>query len=301
MVLTRLQQKQLEEESKRENLIEINPVSEQDIGRAIDVRTNENLSAQQSLSSGMAQKSLTMHISKQLDQLPLFSGKLNENVIKWLNGITNELNVMKYDDDQKLSVIQTYLMDDARKWFINNSARLGTWPSFCEAIVKTFSSSFAKEVAINQVSQRRQGLNETVMHYYSEMMELFYIMDHQMSDSLKVSYLKTGLKLSLKKEVSRKNRDTPAEFLKIAQEEESLDYAIDTEAQNLQLSSINEKQITNNLTIMRSPSPLQNCHCALYTKARFQNDTANNYTKTPITHQEYQIQHYPDQQQHQNY
>ena len=82
------------------------------------------------------------------------------------------------------------------------------------------------------MAQRNQGFDETVMHYYNELMELFDVMDNDMNDLLKVSYLKHGLKLSLKKEVSRKNPQTPAEFIKAAQEEETLDHSIAASMQN---------------------------------------------------------------------
>ncbi|CAF1616102.1 unnamed protein product [Didymodactylos carnosus] len=227
-----------------------------------------------------------------LDPLPTFSGKLTENVPKWLKDITNELNLVKFDDSQKLGIIQTYLVDDARKWFTNNMRTLETWSEFNEAIEKTYSSTFAKEVAISQLGQRRQGLDETVMHYYNDMMELFEVMDDRMSDSLKVSYLKSGLKLSLKKEVRRKNPPTPSEFIKAAQEEESLDYSMAASMHNMEIQNNETKRITTT-TMINSTLIHQNYHYTSYPQHQFQNDGKNYYARTTSSikqHLPYQYQ-----------
>ncbi|CAF1521775.1 unnamed protein product [Didymodactylos carnosus] len=205
MVVTRSQQHALDDQKRQQYLEEVKRLGDIEIEQLTEI-----LIVRRPLQFGMAEKTLASRISKQLDQLPIFSGKLNENVTKWLKDVTNELNLVKFDDSQKLGVIQTYLADDARKWFINNMRTLDTWSEFNEAIQRTYASTFANEVAISQLGQRHQGFDETVMHYYNDMMELFDVIDNRMSDSLKVSYLKSGLKLSLKKEVSRKNPQTPS-------------------------------------------------------------------------------------------
>lgn len=78
----------------------------------------------------MSGKLINTLLSGSVEKWPKFCGKNNENVSKWLKDITNELNLVKLTDEQKLSVIQTSLVDDARKWFINNMSSMTIWNSF---------------------------------------------------------------------------------------------------------------------------------------------------------------------------
>lgn len=172
----------------------------------------------------METKLINTILSNDLDKWPKFSGKRDENVNKWVTDITHELNMVKLSDGQKRSVIQTFLLDDARRWFINNMVDMPDWDSFVTSIQKTFSSTWLQELAIQKVGSRQQGGAETILHYYNEMMELFDTIDFKMADNLKVIYLTTGLKSSIKKEVLRRNPKTPVEFLDTAQAEEKLDF-----------------------------------------------------------------------------
>jgi hypothetical protein len=94
-------------------------------------------------------------------------------------------------------------------------------------------------VAVKKVGTRQQGMNETVLHYHNEMMELFDMIDITMADPLKVIYLKTGLKLSLKKEVLRRNPKTAAEFLVVVQAEEQLDSSISVQMDEKESADVN--------------------------------------------------------------
>lgn len=46
--------------------------------------------------------------------------KNNENVVKWITKISNELKVFKLSDNQKLLMIPSVLTDDARQWYVTN-------------------------------------------------------------------------------------------------------------------------------------------------------------------------------------
>ena len=192
-----------------------------------------------SIACKMSEKFISTILSKNIDKLPKFAGKPDENVNKWLTEITNELNVAKLNDDQKRLVIHIFLLEDARKWFINNMNDIPDWSSFINRTQKAFSSAWLQEVAIKKVGARQQGLNETVMHYHNEMMELFDMIDINMDDHLKVIYLNTGLKLSLKKEVLRRKPKTAAEFLEIPQAEEQLDSSISVQMDDKEIGDAN--------------------------------------------------------------
>lgn len=73
------------------------------------------------------------------------------------------------------------------------------WLDFVSQIRQTFSSPLHREVVLKQVGNRVQGVTETVLHYFNDMMEIFDIIDVDMIDQYKVAYLKTGVQISLKK------------------------------------------------------------------------------------------------------
>ncbi|CAF4647930.1 unnamed protein product, partial [Didymodactylos carnosus] len=173
-------QSQVSEEFKRLSVIEIEQINNPTEQRHIVYRP---------ISFIMTEKLINTILSNNLEKLPKFGGKRNENVKKWLLDITNELNLVNLDDRQKLSVIQTFLLDDARRWFTNNMAMITEWSIFAIQIQKTFSSPIHQELAIKKIGARQQGLDETILHYYNDMMELFDTMDTDMNEQLKVAYL----------------------------------------------------------------------------------------------------------------
>ncbi|CAF2987570.1 unnamed protein product [Rotaria sp. Silwood2] len=165
MVITRSQQRKIDEQNQRQCSEEVDPLDNIESKAISKILPTEVSLNPQAIPFEMTDKLLISRISKQLDQWPTFGGKLTENVIKWLKDITNELDVVKFDDSQKLSVIQTSLIDDARKWFISNMEKIKTSSEFNEAIKQSFSSTFAKEATLSKVAQRSQDVGETVMHY----------------------------------------------------------------------------------------------------------------------------------------
>ncbi|CAF4955322.1 unnamed protein product [Rotaria sp. Silwood1] len=237
MVQTRQQLKRKEEFDQLEFDKEFQRLAGIEIEQTTDIQHYEHIIYCPILFT-MTEKLINTIVSHNLDKLPKFSGKSNENVTKWLRDITNELNMVKLNDQQKYSVIQTFLVDDARRWFINNMSTINDWSTFSIEIHKTFSSIMHHELALKKVGSRHQDCDETVLHYYNDMIELFDMIDLNMNDHYKVSYLKAGLKTSLKKEVIRRDPKTAVQFLELAQAEEKLDLSLNIEMNNLQFSHI---------------------------------------------------------------
>ena len=98
------------------------------------------------------------------------------------------------------------------------------WHIFVTGIQKAFSSKWLQEAAIKNIGSRQQGMAETILRYYTDMIELFATIDLKMTDNMKVIYLTTGVKSSIKKEILCQAPKTPAEFLEVAQAEEKLDF-----------------------------------------------------------------------------
>ncbi|CAF1612929.1 unnamed protein product [Didymodactylos carnosus] len=133
----------------------------------------------------MANKIVQTLLAKKLEEAPKFEGKSDENVLKWLKNIGNAFKLAKLDDSTNLALIANYLGGEAE-------------------IAKTYSSPAAQQLAAQQLQNRKQGLQESVMHYYNDIHELCEAMDNQMTDQSKLIYLSQGLKLSLHKEVAQK-------------------------------------------------------------------------------------------------
>jgi hypothetical protein len=238
MVKTRQQVLEQEQANQKQVSQELERLS------AIEIEQTNNLQEQQhivyqSILSTMADKINKTIAANTVEKLPKFSGRSDENVKKWVIVITNEFNLIQFDDKQKFALIHVILLDDARRWFINNMCDIKDWSTFVIQIQETFESTIHQELAIRKVGSRQQGISETVMQYYNDMVELFDMIDSDMNDELKVAYLKTGIKVSLKKDVMRKDPKNPVQFLKVAQEEEKLDSSIFIQTDDTHQSTIN--------------------------------------------------------------
>ncbi|CAF3793711.1 unnamed protein product [Rotaria magnacalcarata] len=238
MVQTRQQLKRKEEFDQLEFNKEFQRLAGIEIGQTTHLQDYEHFVYRPILFT-MTDKLINTLLSHNLDKLPKFSGKSNENVTKWLHDITNELNMVKLDDQQKYSVVQTFLVDDARRWFINNMLTINDWSTFSIEIHKTFSSIMHQELALKKVGSRQQAYDETVLHYYNDMIELFDIIDSNMNDHYKIAYLKV------------------AQFLELAQAEEKLDLSLNMEMNNLQLSHIDSVSAIKSSIKPYAPPPQQ--------------------------------------------
>ena len=223
-IITRSQKPTFENEIKR-----ISDIKVEQTNNLIDPYQQHIVYRAQLYQFSMDEKLTVSLLTNSSDKLPKFSGKNSENVIKWLTKITNELNVFKLSNAQKLLMVPSVLLDDARQWYVNNLATIIDWTTFTREIQHAFSSPVHRNLAIKQIGNRVQGLEETVLHYYHEMMELCDMIDNEMKDELKVGYLLAGIKLSLQKEVMRRSPKNPNEFLSVAQAEEKLDLSINVQ------------------------------------------------------------------------
>lgn len=239
------------QEFQRKDLDQKELKSEQSESATSESQIANILQQQQDLlnhsTSTMTDKLINTILSNDVNKLPKFGGKSDDNVYKWLKDVTIELNLVNLTDAQKLSVIQTCLVDDARRWFINNKLLIVDWDTFEYQMKKAFSLPLHQELALRKVGARQQGSSETVLHYYNDMIELFDMIDINMTDQYKVAYLKASLKVSLKKEVMRKDPQTATQFLEMARIEEKLESSLHMPIQNEFSSSVDY------LSALRSP------------------------------------------------
>ncbi|CAF1330710.1 unnamed protein product, partial [Didymodactylos carnosus] len=188
----------------------------------------------------MTDKIIAALTTKRLEHTPTFSGKNNVNVTKWLKDVTNAFKLAGFSDTEKNKSISTFLRDDALTWYTHNMDDMNTWSKFNDDVQKTYSSPLVKEQAAKQLRNRQQGVEEALIHYYNDIMDLCQTIDSGMTDETKLNYLMQGLKISLRKDVTRQEPKNSLEFIKVAQKEEFLDqaYAInDVYTNNNQIST----------------------------------------------------------------
>ncbi|CAF4463917.1 unnamed protein product, partial [Didymodactylos carnosus] len=111
---------------------------------------------------------------------------------------------------------------------LNNRADLHSWDIFLQRLRATYSSPAAKQIASQKLRTRKQGWNESVTAYYTDIIRLCKTVDDKMTDASKLDHLQQGLKPSLIKEVLRQKPATPSEFLEHARQEEVLNQLVIT-------------------------------------------------------------------------
>jgi hypothetical protein len=173
---------------------------------------------QEDVFSSLRNQLLLGHIEK----LPKFSGRLKQNVSKWLREVNQTMHLLKLSDKEKLFFIPSCLETDAKDWFFDNYHLFSSWSLFVQKLIDTFESSSKADIAFNRLRQYQQGLNQDVRQYYFEIMKLCKEANPTMDEATKLQYLKDGLKTSLRFEILLKNPKTTEVFLEYAQRIEEL-------------------------------------------------------------------------------
>ncbi|CAF1156511.1 unnamed protein product [Didymodactylos carnosus] len=153
----------------------------------------------------MAEQLVNSLISTHLSKLPKFGGKVNENVIEWITYMADEFKLAILDDSRKLSMIHTYLYDDASDWFINNMTRISNWSTFVCELQKVFS--FSQQATIDEIDTPVQCSDKAILHSSSHAIAFDAKMDSNIKDQSKVVNVKIDFQLS------RQNSSKSVEFL----------------------------------------------------------------------------------------
>ncbi|CAF1150238.1 unnamed protein product [Didymodactylos carnosus] len=157
----------------------------------------------------LTKKALTDHVLRKLNS---FGGK-NENVILWLEGFELLVKSQGWSDDLKFKYVPTLLQDEAMKWYKRNSATIGSWSEFEKQIKEEFTSRFKNRKAFERLLYYEESMNQLIKDYYNEIMDVCKESDPQMSETIKLQYVLTKVKRTLKLEVSKQFPETPAAFL----------------------------------------------------------------------------------------
>jgi len=170
-----------------------------------------------------------------------FNGNSTDDVTKWIESIVHYFDVAQVPGDKETLYFQyapAFLKEYAYKWWTDQKHYIFNWSIFQQALITQFAEK--NEYLIEQqLDQRKQQLNESVIKYYYDIIDLCKKYDPHMSDKQKIRKLTSGLKLSLYQEAIKENYLNPFEFLIKVQQLENIQKLIELrQNQTTQISSI---------------------------------------------------------------
>jgi hypothetical protein len=166
----------------------------------------------------MSQLSVTM--AREIIKTPTYFRGSKDDVLDWLERLEQRFKMANWDDEHKLRYISIHLQEDAYRWWVQASERINSWSNFVEEIKQAFGSTKMKEIAFEQLRWYKQSVNQSITQYYAKIIELCRRVDVTMSDSMKLQYLKSGVKNSLKLCIALHDPQSVEEFLSYARKVE---------------------------------------------------------------------------------
>ncbi|CAF4350862.1 unnamed protein product, partial [Didymodactylos carnosus] len=137
------------------------------------------------------------------------------NIQKLISDYDFELLVKSqgWSDDLKFKCVPTLLQNEVMNWYKRNSATITSWSEFEKQIKEEFTSRFKNRKAFERLLYYEESMNQLIKDYYNEIMDVCKESDPQMSETIKLQYVLTKVKRTLKLEVSKQFPETPAAFL----------------------------------------------------------------------------------------
>ena len=161
----------------------------------------------------------------QINSIEPFTGAPGQDATRWLTHTSNILQVQGFTTNSELNqLISGFLDGEALDWFQEQKKTNHDWFEFRAAFTQRFPSPPSIRNPFEhfqQLSNRRQGINETTVEYYSNVLKLCHQYNPRMSDVERVDHLKKGLRASLLEKVLDRNPITPEEFIDVVFKAES--------------------------------------------------------------------------------
>jgi hypothetical protein len=161
----------------------------------------------------------------QINSIETFTGTSTQDAQRWITHATHILNIQGFSDPKELATLLSGFLDgEALNWFQQHKSTLSDWNMFRAAFVQRFLSPPSicnKFEYFQQLSNRRQGLEESTVDYYTQVMSLCHNYNPSMSDNECVDHLKKSLRPSLLEKVLDRDPTTPADFIAIVVKGES--------------------------------------------------------------------------------
>ncbi|CAF0839126.1 unnamed protein product [Adineta steineri] len=191
----------------------------------------------------------------QTNTIEPFTGKSTQNAQQWISHATNVLQIQGFNDTHELTnLLSGFLDGEALNWFQDNKATLTEWKELYTALTQRFPSppSFTNTFEyFQQLSNRRQGLDEPTADYYAHVLKLCNKYTPLMSDAERVDHLKKGLRPSLLEKVLDRDPVNPAQFIAVVLKAESNQRILQVQVETGPTSN------NNNITTFTSDRPQQ--------------------------------------------
>ena len=159
-----------------------------------------------------------------MDNLKSFRGTPQENSRDWLDRAEIVFNAYNVNDVNRLARIGIKFEDSAFDWYRDNQGPYPSWYAFRQAFERAFpppEPTKNKHLLAEKISQRKQGIDESVHDYFYALDQLCRQYDPQMSVLDKTIRLVGGLRDELKEKLLPLNIRTPDDFLAQAKNYES--------------------------------------------------------------------------------
>ena len=170
---------------------------------------------QEQIEINMPNKDLVFQ--SQINTLEPFTGAATQDADRWITHSTNILQIQGFTDDNELrNLLSGFLDGEALNWFQDHRTKLMDWNEFRTALTQRFPSPPSIKStfeSFQQLSNRRQGLDESTIEYHAHVLKLCQSYNPAMSDKEQVDHLKKGLRASLLEKVLDRDPSTPAEFI----------------------------------------------------------------------------------------
>ena len=167
---------------------------------------------------------MTDPISRTFDSIRPFRGNAQDNSRDWCDRAEIIFDAFNTNDADRLARIGLKMEDDAFNWYRDNRGPYGTWLIFRQAFERAFpppTRTQNRHLLAEQINQRKQGIDESVLDYYYALDKLCREYDPQMSAIDKTIKLVGGLRSELKEKILPLNVQTPEEFMNQAKNFES--------------------------------------------------------------------------------
>ena len=185
----------------------------------------------------------------QMNTIESFTGASTQNAHRWLTHATNILRIQGFNDSHELvNLLSGFLDEEALNWFQDYRPKFTHWNEFHAALTQRFPSPPTINntfESFQQLSNRRQGLDEPTVDYYAHVLKLCHSYNPAMSAKEQVDHLKKGLRPSLLDKVLDRDPVTPADFIAVVLKVESNQRILQSQFE-LETTSNNHQHNNNN-------------------------------------------------------
>ena len=144
---------------------------------------------------------------------PMFHGLPTEDVTDWLIRFEQVAEHNRWGPPEKKNNFGFRMEGTARKWYLSQVRNQPPWETMRRNFEVTFKQPDHDLVTETKLRTRRQGLHESSIDYYFDVMHLCDRVDRNMQEQMKIRYLLCGLRPTLLEKMYPLQIQNCAEFL----------------------------------------------------------------------------------------